>query len=482
MSILKFVLFASSITLLPVQNESSDQIVVIIPITGEINTAQRAFIKRVTDKILAEETKPTLVIFEIDTPGGEVMSTLAISDMILNLKNNGMRTCAYIAPSGENYTAGTAWSAGALIAMSCSKIFMAPATVIGAAQPITMSQEGPKAVEGKFVSALKKKFSAVAEDNGYSKHLAIAMVDPDYELFSVKTENKISIATRDELPQYPTATEVKQITKSGEPLTLDINEAIKFGMASLAKSREEIFSYYNISKPKETSEKSSWSEDLVGWLTSPVVASILLMLGLVAIYIEFKTPGFGVAGVSGILCILVLLFGHHLAGLAEMTEILIVFAGFALLAVEIFVIPGFGVVGVLGIAFIMGGLILSFQDFTIPDFSSPIELGAFLNASTQVIVAFMASLLTITILVRYIKFIPLVRGALLEQQVGMDMVQQLQEFINSTGVAASDLRPSGKVNINGKIIDAISESDYISKNEKIVVTKVAYSNIYVKKA
>lgn len=481
-----WVLF-SALALLGAGSDQQAAKVVVIPITGEITVTQRAFVKRVERLIRDSAVKPYLVVVKIDTPGGEVMSTLAISNMLLAIGKQGIKTCAYIAPSGEDYDAGTSWSAGALIAMSCHKIFMAPATVIGAAQPVIMTPEGPKTVEGKIVSALKKKFAAVAEENGYPRDIAIAMVDPDYEVFLVKYKGGIQFISGERRASYqnpPDLIETRQLTTKGEPLTLDVNECIEFGIAAPATSISDIYKFYGISSPAETIAVQTWSEDLAGWLTSPAVSSILLLVGLGALYLEFKTPGFGAAGIIGVLSILLVLFGHHLAGLAEVTEILVVILGFAFLAVEIFVFPGFGLPGVLGIICVLVGLVLAMQDFVVPDFGSPIETTAFLNAVTQVFGVFAVSILLFILVVRNVTHLPVLRRLALEQQIAGTPpgTGVLPVLVNATGTAVSSLNPSGKVEIAGQIYDAISDSGFIEKGTGVIVERLTGQIVYVKKA
>ena len=317
--------------------------VAIIPIAGGLDQAHAALIRRACRQIRAE--KPALVIFEIDTPGGEITLMSRIGEQITSLAP--IPTVAYVRPLAASELTGGAWSAGAYLAFCCKQIYMFPGTVIGAAAPITMGPEGPTAVSEKMVSAFRELFRARAEQNGYPANLAVAMVDQDLEVFEVLVEGR---------KLFLTAGEIEKLKDEGRKfdvptvpydakdklLTMTDRRVVDAGMGRIAGSRQTIYSDLGISAPVENLIEASWSEDLVGFVTSATVQFILLVAGILGIWVEFKTPGFGAAGMIGIFAIALLLFGHYLAGLAQVMDIVLIIAGIGLITVEILVLPGTG--------------------------------------------------------------------------------------------------------------------------------------------
>lgn len=443
--------------------------VLVIPISGPINYAQWAFVQRIAEE--ARQIRPRLVIVEIDTPGGDVLSTLGIVDELLSLKRQNIEPRAFIRSIPGSSMAGSAFSAGSFIAIACKRIYMAPATVIGAAQPVMQTPEGVQAAEGKTVSALKKKVAAVAEENGYPVELVIAMVDPDFEVYVV---DKNRFLTRPE----PGAV---RITKPGEPLTLTVREAVDYGLARAAAGREELLRREGIENASIRETSFSWSERLVTILTAPGVAILLLLVGLAALYMELQTPGFGVPGAIGLACLGLVMFGHYLAGLAQVPELLLVFVGILLLGIEIFILPGFGVAGIAGIVSILVGFILAFVPFSVPDFGDIFEISALLRATARVMVSVLASLALFLVILRFLPQVPIANRLVLETSLGeTDWPTPPPQGAKGSTVTA--LVPGGKAEIGGMILDVVSEGEFIARGESIRVVAVEGSRVVVRRS
>lgn len=470
--------------------------VYIVPIHGAIDHSNRAFLRRVATKI--KNDKPSLVIFEISTPGGDGQSMLAMSDEILSLNESGIKTCAFITSSKgqEEWQADTAASAGSLIAMSCNKIYMRETATIGAAQPVYITGEGMKAANRKVINFMSSKFAAVARKNGYPANLAIAMVDPDIEVLRVVTyeeanpekSQKIQFLTRNEIEQLrQNKIKIKGetiIQEEGKgPLSLEAQKAVEFGLATIASSRNDIYKAENITDPVETSEKMTWSENFVEIITNPAVSSILLMIGFLAIYMEFRSPGIGYPAVIAIICLGTVLFGHHLAGLAEAPQILLVVAGLVLIAVEFFVIPGTMIPAILGIGLVLTSFIMSFGGFTFPNIGNPIHLDSFLNATLRVLVPFLVATFLFMLIIKIMPGVPLLNKMVLQTELagGSEIGDQLKALVSKNGIAVSTLRPAGKIEIDNVQYDAISTGDYIEKGNKITVISIDENKIIVKK-
>ncbi len=161
-------------------------LVTVIPIIGEIDRAQVVLIRRGIEE--ARENGSEYIIFEIDTFGGRVDSALQITTLI-GAQQDAV-TIAYVTISAEG--TGVSWSAGALISFACDMIFMAPGTSIGAATPVIQQRDGSvQTGSEKTVSAIRTQMAALAEKNGYSRAIALAMVDPDIEIFEVLRDDEL---------------------------------------------------------------------------------------------------------------------------------------------------------------------------------------------------------------------------------------------------------------------------------------------------
>ena len=213
---------------------------------------------------------------------------------------------------------------------------MANGGTIGAATPVQMGQPGAPAqpVEEKTVSYVRKEFRATAEGRKRPPLIAEAMVDADVE--------------------------IPGLIQKGKLLTLTTEEALKHKVADFrAETLESVLERLGLAGRKIRRVSPNWAEDLVRFLTHPIVSSLLMTLGMLGIFLEIRTPGFGLPGALGIASLALFFWGHWLVQLAGWEEMLLVASGFVLLVLEIFVIPGFGLAGVMGIGALLAGLSLS---------------------------------------------------------------------------------------------------------------------------
>ena len=288
-----------------------------VPVTGVVEMGLAPFIERAIRE--AESAGVSVVVLDIDTPGGRVDSAERIADAI-----SDSRVPVYA------FVNRRAFSAGALIALATRGIYMRPGSVLGAVTPVDGS--GTKASE-KIVSAMRSEMRALAEAQGLDPAIAEAMVDE-------------SLAIPD-------------VVDAGRLLTLTMEEAVRVGYASETENFNSLLNALDVGGAEVTDFGVNWAERLVRFFSNPVVAPFLLSLGFLGLIIEIKTATFGLAGLAGALS-LSLFFGSHLIlGLAGWEDLLLVGAGVLFVAAEVLLIPGFGLFGVLGIAGIAGGIYMS---------------------------------------------------------------------------------------------------------------------------
>ncbi|MFN0300509.1 MAG: NfeD family protein, partial [Burkholderiales bacterium] len=392
----------------------------------------------------ATEAGAAAVILEINTFGGRVDAAVQIRDALLNAR---VRTVAFVDKR--------AISAGALIALAAQDLVMATGGTIGAATPVQMGQPGTaaKPVEEKTVSYVRKEFRATAESRKRPPLLAEAMVDADVE--------------------------IPGVIEKGKLLTLTTEEALRHKLADFrADSVETVLENLGIRGAELRRASPNWAERLVRFLTNPVVSSLLMTIGMLGVILGVRTGGFGVAGGVGVASLSLFFWGHWLVQLAGWEELLLAGAGLFLLALEIVVLPGFGIAGVLGIVAILAGLVMSLVGTG--DTSEII-----LSATGRVVFSLLVAVIASLVVLRFLPHLPFGRRLILETGLGSghrygSAPVSDQRWLGKKGRASSSLRPAGIAEIEGGRVDVVSEGELINAGEIVEVTRVDGNRIVVR--
>ncbi|UCD32598.1 MAG: serine protease [Desulfobacterales bacterium] len=456
--------------------KASGQKVYIIPLSGTVDPGMAAFTKRVLHD--QKDDANSLFIFELDTFGGRVDSALQIVDLLISVPKG--KTIAYVKTK--------AISAGALIALACSRIVMKKNTTIGDCAPITYSNEGPKMLGEKFQSPLRAKFRALAKRNGYPEALAESMVTAEMAVYAVNMDGNIRYMDSqafDDLSasEKDKVTAKKTVVAKGELLTMNDSEALELGFSSTSvDSIEDLLKETAIKGHETIRIDESWSESLVRFIGS--ISPYLLMIGLAALYTEIKAPGFGLPGIIGITCLALVFLSQYMVGLADYTELLLLTLGIILLGFEIFVIPGFGVAGISGILLIAVSAVLALQDFVIPDPSFPWQGELLVKNIMHVVGAFFVAIITALLILRYIlpRLSLVTEGPYLATTLKdshADSVEAKGAKVGDKGTAMTFLRPSGKAKIKDAFFDVITEGEFIEKGTTIIISEIKGNRIIV---
>ena len=305
--------------------------VYVVPIQNTIDLGIPAFVNRAVNA--AENNDAELLVFEINTFGGRVDAATQIKDAI---SSTDIQTVAFINKR--------AISAGSLISLSCDKIYMTPGATIGATSVVDMS--GEKQSE-KAQSYMREEMGATAESSGKNVTIARGMVDEELSFEYLVVEGD-SVKVDD-----------IEGRKEGKLITLTTELALKYKIADgESESIEDIIADLNIENYDIITLDENWSEDLVRFLTDPVVSSLLTTFGTIGIISELYSAGWGIGGTIGIVCLTLALGAGYLTKLASATDLLIIFSGLALLLIEFLAIPGFGIFGIAGLVILFYGLYL----------------------------------------------------------------------------------------------------------------------------
>jgi membrane-bound serine protease (ClpP class) len=429
-----------------------DSLVYRVPIEGTTDLGLPPFIER-SLKAAAEEGA-VAVIFDIDTFGGRVDAATQIKDAILD---SPILTVAFINRR--------AISAGALISMSCDKIYMTSGGTIGAATAVDM--QGKKGSE-KVISYFREEMASTAESTGRNIAIAKGMVDEELSFTYLEIDGD-SVEVTD-----------LEGRKEGKLITLTTELAKKYKIADGgAETIDELLAELGFAGAVVKSTKANWSEAIVRFLTNPVIASLLMTFGFLGILFELQQPGWGVSGTIGAVCLALALGSGYIAELASATDLLIVFLGVLLLLIEMIVIPGFGIAGIGGIGLIIFGL----YRLLLPDVPVGEEVTdmAMFGLTIGIIGGLVGLVLLFRLMTKTKFWKKLATPDVQDHERGYDTSLGLEDMVGQEGVADSDLHPSGWVILGNKRIFVVSEGTFIEDGEKVKIITVDGNRVVVRK-
>ena len=445
-----------------------------IPIEGTIDLGLPPFIERSIAE--AEENNAKAIIFEVNTFGGRVDAATQIKDAILDSK---VPTVAFINKR--------AISAGALISLSCEKVFMAGGATIGATTAVDM--QGNKASE-KVISYMREEMAATAEKRGRDKYIARGMVDEELEfpnkvikefindgevVDTIKTKVYYLVINGDTV----TVDDIEG-RKQGNLITLTTEQSLKYKIADASiENFEAVLDTLGFSNLVVNKTTENWSENFVRFLTNPVVASLLTTFGFLGILFELQSPGWGIPGSIGLICLILSLSASYIAELATMSDLLVILMGMLFIMLEAFVFPGFGVAGVAGIIFILWGLYL----LLLPDV--PVGEEVLSQASNGLIIGIIGGLVGLVLLFRAMTKTKFWRNLtspdIQKKEDGYVASFGWEKLVGEEALTETDLHPSGWINVGKERVFALSEGNFIDKNEKVVILSVDGNRVVVRK-
>ncbi len=438
MKIIKLIIILFSLFPLSKVNAKENS-VYLIKIDREIGVGLVPYVKRGIEE--AEKNKADAILFEINTFGGRVDAATQLKDLIVNAK---LPTIAFVNKR--------AISAGALITLSARKIVMAPGSSIGATTVV--DQAGKKQSE-KYQSFMRSEMRATAEENGRPKKIAEGMVDERIVVPGLVDSTKL--------------------------ITLTAEEAVHYGIADTVLSDVKsalAWAGYPDAEVIEVNENAG--EEIVSFLNHPIVVSLLLMVGMVGMFVEIKTPGWGIAGTLSLIAFFLFFGSGLILELVSALDIILFIVGVVALILEIFVIPGFGVFGIIGIVSIIASLFLGLMPST--DFLTPEAVQLAIWELTGALVAtIIFSYFLLKILPKSKMFNKLILKDHIAAASGYTVKENVRKLFGKEGRAISDLRPAGIGEFDGNRIDVVTEGDYIENGEKIIVIAEEGSKVVVKK-
>jgi len=448
-----------------------------ITLEGDVDPGMNDYARRAIAEAVAR--KPDLIVFEVNTFGGRLDAAFDIVDTITAMK---IPTIALVQKK--------AISAGALIALSSDKLYMLPGTTIGDCAPIVQSSDGqPQIVGEKIQSPLRAKFRNLAERNGHPRLLSEAFVSPDLgvmELSSKDTTIYINVAEYSDMSEEDQKkwTSKKTLVRAGELLTMTNEEAHRLKFSKGTPENIEAFKK-EVGITRTEIIEISWAEKLTRFIGA--ISGILMILGFGALYMEFKTPGFGIFGVIGIVLLATVFLGQYASNLHDKLPLVLLCLGVVFMLLEIFILPGAMICGALGIMCFVAALALSFDGSNLPNFAPAV--GSLSNWQYGLMYIMICAVLALSLPIVASKYlIPMLPDSLTpinktDLSKAHSPVEEFVEEIKKgdTGVALTDLRPCGHAKFGDKMFDAQSRSDFIVAGSAVKVDFVEAGKVWVVK-
>jgi membrane-bound serine protease (ClpP class) len=409
------------------------QTVQVVEVDGVINAGMAHRVSRAIAD--AHANGASVLLLDIKTNGGLVDDANDIKDA---LRTSGLTTIAYVE---------RAWSAGALISLACDKIYMAPGSSIGAAEPVLLGGGGTTQPAGeKAISALSAEFASLAEAHHRDPAVAKAMVDPSLDLPGIKTK--------------------------GHLLTLSAVQAQKMKFVDgIADTQLAVLALAGVENPYLKTTEPTWGERIAEFVTDPIVSGILLTIGFLGLFIEMQTLHL-VAGVIGVLALALFFGGHIIAGASNWVILALFALGVVALLFELHVLPGHGISGLIGALLILSSIVLAFGAafWVVGILYTALSLAA-------AIIAFFLILrwLPDSAFMRRIAF----AGAQSVEGGYVTTARSLDHLVGKEGVAETYLRPAGVARIDGERFQVQSAGDFIPAQTRILVNKVEGATVFV---
>lgn len=469
----------------------------VIVCKGDIDDGLYKSIKRRSE--LALESGAEYLIFEIGTYGGLLKSGDDIAKYLILELGKKTRTVAYVTTE--------AISAGAMISVSCQDIVMLENTTIGDCAPITMGGKLEGVEREKVETFTRAAFDRAAEANKYPQALLRAMVTMQIEVYRVKNlstgEDEFVEGVRiEEMDpnEYDLANKTL-VVESDKLLTLTASDAVEYGIArakvdDLNGVLDFLGKRDGVTFAGEPAVlETNWSEELVRWINSPAIMAVLVMLAMLGVYLELSSPGVGLPGLVAVICVVIIVGSKYMVDLANWVEVLMLVTGTVLLLIEFFVLPGFGIAGFLGIFCILGGIfgmLVKNPPGEVPWPETEVEWGVFADGVVGLLAGFGGFVVVAWLVARYLPKIPFLRGLILVPRastggagIGVSMTapaggKNRGVQIGERGEVVSSLRPAGKAQFSGAIVDVVTKAEFLEKGTTVEITAIHGNRVVVR--
>ncbi|MFK7910492.1 MAG: nodulation protein NfeD [Akkermansiaceae bacterium] len=416
-----------------------------------VNKQAFNFWRRILKRVNDENAKA--VVFDINTPGGYAFDTA-------NLIMNGMRDLKVPSYAFVNREAS---SAGALIAAGTDHIYMYPGSTIGSAELVT---GGGQDVEGGMKRKLNSFFDAtvrvVARGKGHNPDVIRAMMfeaeEFDFGVIKVEEGELLNLTDDEAISMF-----------KGKPLLAKGN----------AKSIQDLLEQEGIHDAPVVVATPSGMEKFAYWVAG--VSWLLILVGIGGAYFEMKTPGFGIGGVLSLCAFALFFFGNYAAGNMAGYGLMLLFGvGVLLVIVELLVVPGTFIAGISGAVLILGSLLmamvddLAFDDNTVRGWDAEQAWDFVARPTLNLAIGLVGAIALSLVMMRYLPDIPLFNKMVMSGSLVTGDASETSGsegiHLGLQGVTVTDLRPAGKGEFDGKVLDITAANGFITEGTDVKIT------------
>lgn len=458
---------------------------VVIQIDGPIDSIKQGYIRRRIAQAVTEK-RENLLVFRINSEGGELEAVNGVIDQILDLDPARAKTVAFV----EERAMGLA----ALVALACDEIVLKRGARMGeiAGDEPRRNRRGPPG-PGR-IKPLADRAAELAALKHHPEAIARGLADPDLEIIEARDARSGAVvyATRAQIDAARGQLVAQGTAKPpGAVLSLDDQTAVVFGLATEpVRSLEEWFENHGLRAVRI--DQPTWVDALVTVLNSQWMSGILLFVGLFMLILELKLPGVGLPAIISALAFMLFFWSKYLGGTADQLEVLLFIAGMIGLLLELFVFPGFGVFGLSGILLILMSIIMASHTFVWP--TQEYEFQQLLWTLGRLTLTILAVGGGAVILGRYFPSMPFFRRMILVPEgaepadgtpipkPSLDAPGPMTFLLGERGTTTTICRPSGKALFGEYLVDVVAEGSYIEANAAVEVVDVRGQQVFVQRA
>ncbi len=458
---------------------------VVIEMYGEIDGKLTTYFKSRFEQ--AKSANADLLIIDINSPGGLKIESLEMARML--------RDCewAYTVAVVTN----EAISGAALISIGCDEILIDPNAKFGDIGEIQFDMEefAWRLIEPKIESYLSRDARDLAESKGRPADLAEAMVDKEVLVYrrpkeGVEGEFEFTAARTDEEIKPDEPWELIPETGPERFLTVSGQRAKELEIAQgFASSVDELAKEFEYDASKLRRYHFTATDTFVHSLNQPFFTGLLILIGLIAIYIEASAPGIGIGGLVAGLCAVLFFWSRFLTGTSGWLEVILFLAGLTFIALELFVIPGFGLPGLSGIVLVFASVLLASQSFIVPE--TAVQWNTLTSSALVMLTSGVLFLIAAVFISRRLGTLPFLNRLVLagpdpsavegtDQSVEtLSVAQELGLSVGDIGQAESVLRPAGRAIFKDRSVNVVSDGSYIEVGERVKIVRISGNIIQV---
>ncbi len=466
----------------------------------ERTNAWRVVVGGVLDAPLADSTirhvktalgkGANLLIVQLECREGDSQAAVDLAKFLLELKGNRaepIRTVAYVTKQASD--------TAAFLAFACDEMFLDPEANLDFEKYVGNDANREKVLRDNLVE--------IAGEQGYPEVLVRGMLDRKLVVHTVKSiagesrrkfmsQKELDDETNNPKPEWRSDGVVKPVNANDPDKYLALNpeSARTFGLIAaddVVKNEQALYDRLSIDAKEVQLAENDWLDAIARFLRLPITSVFLVGVGILCLILELKMPGVSLPGVIAAICF-VLFFWAHSNTTTGWLAILLFVLGLVLIAVEVFVLPGFAAPGIVGVLLVIASIGIAAYGHWPRTSEDWLGFGKTLSPfGISVLIAVIGA----AIAARYLPSIPFANRLMLkppghpsaegEEPTAVETVRaELAALLGAIGVAATPLRPAGKVQFGEQFVDVVAEGSFVQPGTRVQVVEIEGNRVVVK--